>query len=205
MIVNQIQGGRWDTLLRRLLPIKDRSIAPIMASELVGQVVVQEWEPELFALRNEHLAIGQAAGGAVAAEFSHCKLRNPVDSGTLLILEEIWVRTSANLIVELAQVSGVATVGFTDQVTAFRDLRLGGTPLAGTTVGQVSRDTSVALAGGTGTGRFAVLTADSKMLKLVQVLPPNSELIIRGLTVNVALQCTFLWRERGAEPSELLF
>jgi len=204
VIVNQIQGGRWDTFIRRLLPIKDRSIAPIFASELVGQVVVQEWEPEFYKLRDENLCIGLAAQAGVAAEFTHVKLRNPIGSGNLVVLEEVWFRPAAGVSIEMAQVISVATVGFTNQATAFRDMRAGGLPGVGVTVAQVSIETNVAPLGGTAIARLQPLATDTMRLKLTMVLPPNSEIIFRALTVNVGMQVTFLWRERGAEPSELL-
>ena len=203
MIINQIQGGRWDKFLRRLLPIKDRSVAPILASELVGQIVVQEWEPEFFWLRDDYLATGSARQSSVAAEISHCKLRNPDNSGNLVVLEELWIRTAADMLVDLAH-SSVTIAGFVNQATAFRDLRKSALTAVDSTVGQVSINSDPVALGGGAIARLAIETLLSKEVKFPVILPPGSELIVRGLTVNVGLNVTFIWRERIAEPSELL-
>lgn len=202
MIINQIQGGRWDTFLRRLLPIKDRSIAPILASELVGQVVVQEWEPEFYKLRDENLCFGMAQRAAVAAEFSHVKIRNPDLSGSMVILEQIWVRLSAAGIIDMAT-GGVELAGFTAAATAFRDLRSGVLTAGGVTVAELSSDTNVGALGGTSVARAALGTNEIVQLKFPVILPPATEFIIRAFTANVTMNVTILWRERGAEPSEL--
>ena len=202
MIINQIQGGRWDTFLRRLLPIKDRSIAPILASELVGYITVQEWEPEFHKLRDENLCWGLSNVGAVAAEFAHCKIRNPDLSGNLVILEQIWLRSNANSTIEIAT-SGVTIAGFANVATGFRDLRSGVLTAATVTVAQVSTNTDPVQLGGAALTRFSFTGIDSGILKFPFILPPGSELIVRHLTVNLPLATTFLWRERGAERSEL--
>lgn len=202
MIFNQIQGGRWDTFLRRLLPIKDRSIAPILASELVGQVVVQEWEPEFFKLRDEALGIAVANQVAVAAEFSHNKIRNPIDSGSLVVLEKIIIRPGAAALLEIVTSASLAA-GFTDRPTGFRDLRSGALTAAGVTVAQVSSDSNVAQLGGLASALFDVASGVINELELTFILPPGTELLVRVLTVNVGLATTFFWRERPAERSEL--
>ena len=203
MIINQIQGGRWDTFLRRLLPIKDRSIAPIMASELVGYITVQEWSPEFYMLRDEKMAIGLANQGAVAAEFAHCKIRNPDLSGNLVILEQIWINPSANSDILIAR-EGIELAGFAQAATAFRDSRAGQAVAIGETVAQVSTNSDAAALGGAGITRLSVNAIDSLQLKFPMVLEPGTGLIVREITVNIALRVTFVWRERVAEPSELL-
>jgi len=202
VIINQIQGGRWDEFLRRLLPVKDRSIAPIVASELVGQIVVQEWEPEFYKLRNENLCMARASQAPVAAEFGHCKIRNPELTGTLVILEQIWLRAASDMVFDFAT-EGVEIAGFTQEETAFRDLRSGGLTAVGVTKADVSIDTNVAMVGGDSVGRVTVLALDSKTLEFPVILPPGFGFIVRANTVNVGITVTFLWRERAAEPSEL--
>jgi len=202
-LLNQIQSGRWDELLRRLFPVKDRTIAPVLASELVGQVVVQNWEPELYVLRGERLAIGTATQTAVAAEFPHTQLFNPAGSGNLLIVDEIWLRSPSNLLYDLA-FQDVVTVGFTNVGSSFRDTRLGVASVVGTTVGVLSVDTNVALTGGATVGRYNSEGLRSSVVKPKIILGPGTSLIVRGLTVNTTMSITYLWRERIAEPSELL-
>lgn len=205
MIVNQIQGGRWDTFLRRLFPIKDRSVAPVMASELVGQVMVQEWSTELYKLRGDNLAVALASRSAVAAEFAHVNIRNPNDSGNLVIIEQIWVATSSNMLISMAREGTSLVVGFSPVATSFRDSRSGTATAIGETVATVNTLSDAAGLGGTGVAVFPVLATTLTQLDFPLVLAPGSGLILRGNTVNITLRCCFIWRERVAEPSELIF
>lgn len=202
MIINQIQGGRWDKFLRRLFPIKDRSIAPILASELVGQVVVQEWSTEMYKLRGDNLAVAMGAIGPIALEFSHIKIRNPQLSGNLVIVERLMITTGANLTV-VAAFEGIEIAGFTPIATSFRDSRSNSATLVGNTVAVVSTNTDLAQLGGTAVARWQVLSTDSKESAFPLVLGPGSGMIIRAATVNIGLRVTLFWRERVAEPSEL--
>ena len=205
MIINQIQGGRWDNLLRRLFPIKDRSIAPIMASELVGQVVVQEWSTELYKLRGDNLAAALASRSAVAAEFAHIVIRNPANSGNLVILEQVWVAVSTAMLVIMAREGPALVVGFAAVATTFRDSRAGTATAIGETVATVSTLSNAAGQGGNGFAVVPIPASPGVQFDLPLVLAPGSGLIIRGATANSTLRLTLLWRERVAEPSELIF
>ena len=203
MIINQIQGGRWDGLLRRLFPIKDRSIAPILASELVGQVVVQEWSDELYKLRGDNLACALASRSAVAAELAHCVIRNPAGSNNLVIIEQIWVAVSTAMLVIMAREGPALVVGFAPVATTFRDSRSGTVTAIGETVATVATLSNAVGQGGNGFAVAPIPASPGVQFDLPMVLAPGSGLIVRGATVNSTLRMTFLWRERIAEPSEL--
>lgn len=206
MIINQIQGGRWDGLIRRLFPIKDRSVAPVMASELVPQVVIQEWEPEFFKLRgNEALAMGISQVSPVVGQLSAVQLFNPLAAGMLVIVEKLILRASPDALLELAYgVTNSVIPNATQRATAYRDTRFGSVPAVGVTAAELHSAANAAAVGAANEiARISVLADDSKVLDIDIVLDPGASLIVRSFNVNILLNITYLWRERSAEPSEL--
>lgn len=203
-VVNQIQGGRWDNLLRRVFPIKDRSVAPVMASELVPIVVAQEFEPEFYWPRDERMAFAFVRQAAVAAEISHVQLLNPAGSQSIIILDEVDLMSSVALLVNLVYLTGdLATV--TTGPTGFRDQRFGAVLDTDLALGLVRRDTSVGGQGGLVAQEWRMGVANSPFtVKLNCVLPPGESVVFRTAVVNAVLEINMRWRERAAEPSELV-
>lgn len=201
-VLNQISGGRWDNLLRRLFPIKETSIAPVLASELVGYVTVQEWEPELFKLRDEALCIAFTQQTQVAAEFAHTQLRNPDDSGNIIVLERVHVGILDATNIEIAY-NPIALTGSTVAASAFRDQRFSPTPNIASTTGQPRFVSSAVVLGTAAVGRIDMDLAQSIDVQLDMVIPPGQSVVLRGGSTAAGIDVMWFWRERAAEPSEL--
>lgn len=203
MIINQIQGGRWDAFLRRVFPIKDRSIAPVMASELVGYVVVQEWEDDLFWARGEKLAWADVRVAAVVAEFAHAQLFNPAGSSSLLILDKIFLDTTNTGVVSIAALTG-ALPGGVRQASCARDQRFNAVPNIGATVGQPMFESNAALLGSSSNSEIVTQEINETHEYLLgTIIPPGESVVIRNTQANRVLGLTWFWRERPVEPSEL--
>lgn len=99
--MTEISGGRWDTFLRRLFPVKGRSISPALAPELVPIVVAQPDGPELRALRNEKLFSVLVNQVSVGGQFQGALIRNPPDSTMLIVCTGIMVYTAGAVAVQL--------------------------------------------------------------------------------------------------------
>jgi len=201
--LNQIQGGRWDGFLRRIFPIKERSIAPVLAPELVGYVTVQEWEDDLFWARDERLAWADIRLAGVASQFAHAQLLNPAGSDALVILEKIFVDTSSTGVVSIAALTGALPSGVR-AASSPRDQRFQAIPSIGATVAQPITVSNVALLGSASNAE--VITGDlfTHEFKLGTILPPGESVVIRNTQVNKILGVTWFWRERTAEGTELV-
>lgn len=195
--LNNIQGGRWDTFLRRLLPIKEQSIAPVLAPELVGMVVTQEWEPEQYLLREEklyHAAVAVSAPGAGQNNFIN--ILNPNNSGNLVILEGAFISSATagvqfQLRMELRNGTEFGIAG--------RDTRLGMTINAATAV--PSEGDAAGIAGVLAQIQQALATTVVQF-NMPIVLAPNSG-VTMWADANVQISGGYLWRERAAESAEL--
>lgn len=198
-MLNKIQGGRWDEYLRRLFPIKERSIAPTIAPELVGQIMVQEFEDELLFLRDERLYWGFSDATQVAGQFSFGQLIN-VSTNKLVIVESC--RAEANQVIEVRlgniALGNPATVGGLDT-------RNGLTLAAGRTAAELRFGTSAGISG------TQVCRLEHQNLLSYEILPrgrtcilaPGHGLIIWNVTIQNDLSCNWAWRERLATPAEL--
>lgn len=197
--MNQIQGGKWDEFMRRLFPVKDRSIAPVMGSELNPMVMVQEWEPELYALRGERLyAATEIASAGGAATFNLMQIDNPTGSGTIVIIEGFsMVDTSGVRSFQTFVTPPVAIAGLGDPVA--RDSRFDTrrpTGIVGLNAGALVTVTRR-------TGTYLVGTSDSLLITTPHVITPGFAFVIQDGTQNQADRITVWWRERGADTSEL--
>jgi len=96
MALNQIQGGRWDEMLRRLFSMKQGAVAPTVAAELVASIILENDRPENLALLGTRLwAIPLTLAGASGVR-SMGQAFNPVGSGILSIVTSAMVGTRSN-------------------------------------------------------------------------------------------------------------
>jgi len=202
--LNQIQGGRWDNLLRRQFATKEMTIAPSLAPEVVPYAVVQNWVPEMYKLRNENLCMGFVNQAAVAGQASQAQLFNPINSQFQLIIEKFTVRTPVAVVVDLRWSVLNSPLAGTQAVTGFRDGRAGIQPVAvGQTVGQLISLTNAVPFGGNAFGRFGAL-ANSQITEEIEfIIGPGQGILFALVSANQSLQLTVRWRERFVENGEL--
>ena len=194
---NQIQGGRWDTFLRSKFNLKGGPIAPEIAPELITTVDLPFQREDFFLLR-ERLMTCRIAPSAVAGQFARGWIRNPLNSGHLIVIEKVFIQNVG----ATAFLSGAGGVILTDTNVNQRVMD-----------GRWARPTANApgvaeCQQGNNAVRQAFdhlrIAADFEgVIDYNLVLSPNGPdmLLFEANTVNQAIQCNFFWREVVLEPS----
>jgi len=199
--VTELQIGRYDRLLRRVGDLKGPgSKVNDVLEELFPVFDVENLPGELYRLAAINLCFGGAFLGAVVAQAGRFQLFNPVGSGKLVTITSARLSPNGVAIVRWGISNSVFGVDVQTQV--FRDARdfAPDQPTA-----QVRTDTSVALA--TATQQSRVLNNTAVVIESpngVAVLPPGRGFEIGSDLLNADVSCAFEWRERVAEPSELI-
>jgi len=200
--VSSIQQNRYDQLLRRVADLKGGgSKVSDVITELFPMIDVENVPDELLALSGTRLcAEGTLAGGGVGL-ISKVQLFNPVDSGTLVTVEAIFV--SAGTTDQFNMTTTSTAFATQPDIGIYRDTRFG-TARHPTAKLQVLIDaatvTAVILWRALPNTNFNISSR-----KGVAVLSPGTGLLIGPTATNLGLRCTFFWRERIALPSELNF
>lgn len=200
----QIEGGRWDAIARKLFDISNPQAIPELADEVLPVFVVQNWEPELYALRRERLCVGDSFLAGVAAQASQIGLSNPAGSNSLLIVEEITMNFPPDEFYAIRVVNEelLDSLGWVDQPTAFRDFRWGAVPAVGVTTGRVKNLNAAVPQGVAADEIFFDAAANSYVYKKSWILPPNSGLVVIPTPQNTIHRSAFTWRERVFNPQE---
>jgi len=199
--MGRVQTARHDGLLRRLFSIKGGGS---LLAETLGDafpVIPLEGGPiELLKLAGWELGIAGLSTTSPVAQTVGGQLFNPPNSGKLVIPTTVWF-SSPN--------AGRVFLGVTDVALAtaatgrHRDTREG---LVARTTGIVRHGNAPAVP--TNAARFQILADETFILEDsdgLAVLAPGTGLTIVSVVTNITLHSGWLWRERIAEPSELLF
>ena len=92
-LINQISIPRFDSLLAKLFGLKERSVAPSVATEIVPTIGVDTQVTELYYVRGERiLSLSDTPimwGATVSAVTDVIAFGNPLGSNTLITLEEM--------------------------------------------------------------------------------------------------------------------
>jgi hypothetical protein len=171
-------------------------------SSFVHELTSELAHPEYRYLRQERFCSLAGISSAVAAELSMVALRNPANSGALIVCHEFDIHNRTVSAQQFTIRHGLDTVTWDASIRGvLNDLRYG-PPATALSTGQVAVD-SEAGAHGTATARSAVLAGDTKTVKGPWVLPPGTFLVLANAVVNVECVATFRWVERYVEGSEM--
>jgi len=150
--------------------------------------LIDEEASDVFVLRPSWATGFQAA---VGAEFSHVQLFNPIGSGVIGVVEEVWLEVGAAMRIRVGNSDvALASVG---AAAGFRDRRIAGAPAI-----VIAVDTNVANQVVT---RADINIPDTTSFRLPPsgvVLSPGTGIGFEGLTVNISLQASVKWREESA-------
>ncbi len=201
-MANDLQQTRYDQLIRRVGGIigPGSKVAEALP-ELFPMIDVENVPIELLFLAGWRLGMGHISQNALAANTNLSQLFNPVGSGQFVIPTTVMISSSAttNIGYVVTEVALTTPVANPEQ----RDTRIG---VNENTVGQVRSVQQVSVP--TSVGQFRVLADETFVLQEgsgLFVLAPGSGVTFFNITVNLALRSNFLWRERIALESELLF
>jgi len=198
---NEIQVGRFNGILHKLLDMKEAAPAPSLAPDIFACLTLETDRPEwafLGAVRLCSASGDQAAGAGAVSIF---QLSNPAGSGVIIVLESvnIWTVTTQLIYTHIAS----SSTGLPTTIsTFFRDPRWGA-PAAGAPAGLVTSSNATSAFGNI-IHRQQCPSTQSFGLELPPVvLVPNSSIQFAGAAVNIRTACSIHWRERHLEPSEL--
>lgn len=198
---NEIQIGRLNAVLYKLLDMKEGAPAPQLTGEVVPGLVLESDRIEWKFLGGERIMAGRATPGAAAGEITAAQLLNPAGSEVLIILEACVFSTSSNTGVLFGFTQ--ADIGSDGSLTASsRDTRV--TPLTGNVgVGRINGVTQVGSAiTGPIVGDLYGLANTPMRYPGQVVLAPNMGFVAETGSANIAVRSTWIWRERRLEMSE---
>ncbi len=198
----QLQQARYDGLLRRVGDLKGGGSK---VNEVLGEVFpvldLENVPAELALLAGWRLGFGSVIASAVAGNHRLIQLFNPANSGALVVPTRIWLRISANQLIEY----DIASAGLADTFSSakVRDTRLGVTTTLVTQLREATQPGSI-------TGIGNLFTFASEIFPFEDrdglfVLGPGTGLTFSTTIQNSLMTINFHWRERLAEPSELNF
>lgn len=198
--MNEIQSGRFNAVLHKLLDMKEGAPAPMLASEIFPVIVIESDRPEwdfLQGIRNQGT---NAAIAAVAAQRSKFRLRNPTGSGAIAVVESIVLRSDTTSLVRL-HVGTVATDYSSTFTGINRDTR---DDVSGAVIPSSENSINASTLG----SQFAAvhLRADDpytlQFPRFIVALAPGGAMDVFTNVNNAALTVSVEWRERALEASE---
>lgn len=187
-----------DQLLAKRLTTPGGSVSPTVAPELFPVITLENDRPEWGFIKGERLYQRRIFMTAVGAQYNTLQLFVPLASRTIAVVEEI--KTGNTNAVEIGRgVADGGLAGWTGQIIRSRDMR-------------VSSGSQCELSSNTNalrpviTGFFDRLSLDQASTKQPYILGGRSgdALFIASIVVNQSLDVTVTWRERGAQPGELV-
>ncbi len=165
------------------------------------QPVMDVWRlPEAGRLRREALCAGNVAVGAVAAERGRVQLRNPANSGLLVVVRQVY-HSGTSSAVYLSLIQTVTDLTTVSQAT-FQDARWYQPNLSSWPYAVLS----------SGTTNEAVSNIDSALLmrtardifEVQYIIQPGWSFRAKASATNEAILLGLRWTERRALPGELL-
>ena len=198
--MTELQQNRYDALLRRVGDLKGPgSKVNDVLQELFPTLDVENVPGELLFLMGTRIGWGAAAKTPTAGKKAGIQLFNPAGTGQLVTVSQVLVGGGSTQLISFGDVS--TALATNTGVARLRDSRIG-TNTDGVSQLRTSPD-AVGLVSGQvrvpGGNTFALIDGNS-----VTVLAPGTGMSVISQT-DKDLTVTFFYRERVAEPSELLF
>lgn len=200
-MINEIQSGRLNAILHKLLALKEGAPSPSLATDVFPMLGLEMDRPEWKYLGGEVLVSGWGAKSPVAGEFGNVTLENASGSGALIVLEQIGISIATAGQVEIFPLHTAS--GLTNVSSRYaRDLRWDNP--TGTFFKQA---TGIIRQGdltpiSPSNAYFYPLAGTSCLYPVEYVIPPGRGISVRAATANIALRVWFVWRERSLEQSE---
>jgi len=209
---NEILVGRFNRFLQRYLSMKGGPPAASLSTEIQPQFDVDKVPVELRGLLGWTLwGIGNN-GQSVATGFTAIRIRNPLNSGAIVVVEKA-------ALVDASPGQVLMIMDGTTTPAALTDLP-GGTLLAGTRDPRKSASQPTAVVSITGASVISAFSGNlldfatvlgSTRIDFIQshnqeiVVAPGHFLTMFNNVANTALVGTFWWRERAIEEGETIF
>jgi hypothetical protein len=199
-MLNEIQIGRLNGLLHKLLDMKEGAPAPTLATDVFPMLVLESDRPEWLFLSGQRMCGALRQTAATVGQYSHAGLWNPAGSGVLAVVREITIwPVAVDLYFALEKGSAkkdTAGVGVILDTRGWPD-----STHYQSTVYPYSYTNAVA----TGFSFAFIRTLASGVpMQLTHpiVLGPGTNLLVRPSAANTAINVNFKWMERPLAPSE---
>lgn len=191
--VNEIQTGRFNSFLHKLLSMKEGAPAPTLSPEVVPVLPISPLPAEGLFLAGVERFEAQANVAAVVGQYSALQLNNPTASGVVCIIERLVLLNLGAAVTQLGTIlTGALAVSNYGQRMDSRS----STSAAGVSTLSTASDLT---APGT---QYALRVGETLLVPIDVVLFPGFAYRIQDRTVNEAVYAGFLWRQRAFEPSE---
>ena len=197
-LFNEIQVGRYNAVLHKLLSMEEGAPAPQLSGDLVPTLTIEHDRPEWKFLGGERMCYSSALLGAVADKYNQTVLFNPVGSGVLGIVERLNGGLESNNNLTLYDHTIMVTgASLTKMASVARDYRWTSVT---STLGFYYQVESALV----GTRRQVARNAAFDMWEITDpiILPPGYGVGIATHVINLPIACNAWWRERPLEPSE---
>lgn len=190
MPINEVQVGRYNAILHKLLDMSEGAPSPSLATDIFPMIALEVDRPEWAFLGGERLCSMTWFDGATASNYSALGLRNPAGSGVLVVLEAVNTEElSVGLYFGLRSNSTI-DASFPGRC---RDSRMA----AQNSVAEVVQVTQVA--------QPAYPYGWAKQFDVKDqpwIISPGYELMIWPAGLDVGIRLGLSWRERPLLPSE---
>lgn len=198
----EVQQTRWDRIIRRVSgSLGPGSRVSETISELFPMIDVENVPGELLLLGGTRLCHGGLVRAATAGNRGKIQLFNPAESGHLVTVTRVLIRSASTGPVRLAMDAAARTNDST--AARYRDTRLG---ITEEPVSQLrSENTATAIAGIVQLFAIADVQLDIRDENSVAVLAPGTGISFGPDALNTEVSGSFFWREREALESELQF
>jgi len=199
-VTSELQQNRYDRLIRRVGGIigVGSKVSEVL-TELFPMIDVEGDRGELQLLSGTVIGAGSALKLGDAGERARIQLFNPLGSGKITTITDVYIGTSTTQSIPVARTTIALAAGIGTQLA--RDTRqlIGNRP-----VSRMFTDSEVALADAN--LNFQVGDANSLHVRVendVMILAPGNGITVGANLVATTIIVTFFWRERVAEQSEL--
>lgn len=200
--MSEIQQNRYDALLRRVADLKGPgSKVNDALTELFPTIDVEAVPGELLFLQGTKLGMVGVNVAAEVASIPKVQLFNPVGSGKVVTVTRIVMSAGTTQIYELFH--GNVAIGTVSANNSVRDTRAG-SGASTTTQLRTLLDAS-------GIATFYISLSPANVPHIIEdpngvvILSPGFGVIAAPTGTNVSFFCSYLFRERLAESSELNF
>lgn len=196
-LFNELQVGRFNGVLHKLLNMKDNAPAPQLAGDIVAGITLESDRPEWAYLGGTNLLIARGFVAGVAAQVSQAQLFNPANSNVLVVVDRILMYSTAA--VSRFTVNRTAAIPGGSGAGSARDFRLG--PPGGASTARVLGITPAG-ASVLSLGEMGAPANVTASWDLPLILAPGTGIAVNNQTVAADLGFTFSWSERVWELSE---
>ena len=205
-----LQISRWDRLLRKLGNlVGEGAIATGVLEDVFPVLDVENLQTDSWRSAGWNMAQSSDTVVAAVGETPRIFLDNPPGSLKLVVVDQIFMFASATTEVRIGP-NPLAAARVASGPTLLFDMRYevssGGAAMDIPTTIVFGESSSGPLPNDA--GRFSIQVANRMEsiipFKGMAVMPPGRSLSVRGLTVAGTLTVTFFFRERVAEPAELV-